>query len=820
VISIHQFLSRFDKTLTRWELRFSLVILSLLMGCLLFWMALKGIATPTTETLYSGFLFRGTGLAIVFGVVASKIFKRGVVTLASIAFAIGAAWIFRNTATAWAQNILAWIQEGSFFCWLGGMRGLATRLTVTLALCGALMATSTGRHVSIDVLTRLFNAQWQLWLSRITALISAFICFISAVGFVDFISIDTFGAHPTDTKAEKFGAITHGLSLHTEHAFTQIKIDLHVLPRIVGGTPYAKSVSAQEWNEWTSAHTNANVLKELDPVAQRAPLLSPPDISPRGLLLKDLNLVIPIGLLLMAIRFLLWMLIGKPEHHAGNWGSIKTLASLIPISGIAALTSIPAGIVALCALCGLPLFALMAGSTSLLWFLDGSPLNRLAPKVLDESFAGSPVLVTIPLFTLLGFVLAASKAPSRIVTASRAIFGFLPGGMALVCLVASAFFTALSGGSGVTIVAIGGLLYPSLRNQNYSEKFSLGLTTSGGSLGLLFPPSLPILIYALVAGLDFELIFKASFFPGLLVLSILAMYAAFTGAKEKIPKDPFVLSDAISSVGTIKYELLIPVVILGGLASGLASIDESAALALAYTLGVSVWVQRDVKWKQIPHVVQESLRLSGAIILILMMANAFMNYVIDARWPNRVLDVLLNAGLSEKWQFLIVLNLFLLIIGMIMDGISALLVAVPLVIPLAARFGLSPFHLASMVILNLELAFCMPPLGLNLFIASFRFERPVASLFKAVMPFVVLLTVSLGLVVAFPILSTALIQPAIAEKRAQAISLQIPPRDAWALECVQEDALAAHPCSEEEKQQFSVDAGTAEDDLFKEMMEP
>ena len=479
-----------------------------------------------------------------------------------------------------------------------------------------------------------------------------------------------------------------------------------------------------------------------------------------------------------------------------------------------------AAVVTLLALSGVPLFAVMGGGASLAWMLDGAPLNRLAPKVLDEQFAGSPVLVTIPLFTLLGYVLAESQAPQRIVRASRALFGWLPGGLALVCLLASAFFTTLTGGSGVTIVAIGGLLYPALRAQGYSERFSLGLITTGGSLGLLLPPSLPILVYSLVAGLDFEAAFRAGLLPGLLVMVLLGLYAAWVGIKERVPTDRFELGAALSALVMVKWELGIPVIILGALGTSLTTLDESAALALFYTVVVALFVHRDLRVRDLPRVVRSALALSGAVIVILMMANALMNVVIDRQVPAKVLQALVELGLTERWQFLVVLNVFLVVVGMVMDGFSALLVAVPLVLPFAARFGLHPFHLAMMFILNLELAFSAPPLGLNLFIASFRFRRPVVSLYRAVIPFVALLALALVIVMAVPWLSTVLVQPDIDRHRLEASRLGVPPREAWALECVQEDSLNPHPCSEEERERYAKDAGEADDDdaLLEEMM--
>ena len=353
----------------------------------------------------------------------------------------------------------------------------------------------------------------------------------------------------------------------------------------------------------------------------------------------------------------------------------------VGLAGVTSAGAVGGGVlgaaIALAAMIGVPLFAVMAGAAELAWVLDGAPLNRLAPKVLDEQFAGSPVLVTVPLFIFLGYVLAESKAPQRIVSAAQALLGWMPGGLAIVCLVASAFFTTLTGGSGVTIVAVGGLLLPALLKEGYPEKFSIGLVTTGGSLGLLFPPSLPILVYGLVAGLDFMTTFKAGVLPGLLVMGLLGGYAVWVGFRAKVPlqrPDPKVMAAALWNV---KWELGIPVLLLGSLSSSLASLDEAAALGALYTLGVALFVHRDLKWADLPRILKSSMALSGAVVLILMMANALMNYVIDRQLPARVLEALAGAGLTERWQFLIALNLFLLVVGMLMDGFSAILVAVP-----------------------------------------------------------------------------------------------------------------------------------------------
>jgi C4-dicarboxylate transporter, DctM subunit len=464
-------------------------------------------------------------------------------------------------------------------------------------------------------------------------------------------------------------------------------------------------------------------------------------------------------------------------------------------------------VIVVLALLGMPLFSVMGGLASLAWLFHKDAafhnVRYLAPDVLDNRFAGSPILVTIPLFTFVGYLMAESKTPDRIVRASQAFFGWMPGGLAIVCIVASAFFTTLTGGSGVTIVAIGGLLYPALRKQGYPEGFSLGLVTTGGSLGLLLPPSLPILIYALVAGIDFNKAFKAGLIPGFGIMIFLAIYSMYVAIKYKVPRSTPNLKEMGAALWLMKWELLVPVLILGGLATGLTGLDEVAALAALYTLVIELYVYKDLDLKKdIPRVVKSSMSLAGAIIVILAMANSLINYAVQEQVPNRVLEALISVGLDQKWQFLIVLNVFLLILGMVMDGFSAILVAVPLILPFGARFGLHPFHLAMMFLLNLEIAYCAPPLGLNLYISSFRFNRPVVTLYRVVMPAVAILTFGLAIVMYIPKVSTVLVDKDSAKLRADALALGQPPREAWRLECVQEDQSNPVPCTEDEKKKF------------------
>ncbi|MFO0742598.1 MAG: TRAP transporter large permease [Labilithrix sp.] len=465
------------------------------------------------------------------------------------------------------------------------------------------------------------------------------------------------------------------------------------------------------------------------------------------------------------------------------------------------------GMIALLALIGTPLFAIMGGAAELAWLTHHDPeqrvLRRLASDVFGPYFAGSPILTTIPLFTFVGYVMAESKTPERLVRAATAWLGWMPGGLAIVCVIASAIFTLFTGGSGVTIIAVGGLLLPALRKSGYSEKFSLGLVTTGGSLGLLLPWALPLLVYAMITGLDFQLVNKAVLLPGAIVLVLFALYSVYVGVKENIPRQKFEIKEAISSLWAFKWELGVFGLLIMSVKSQLAGIDEAAGLVALYTFAIEVWIYKDLSIKKdLVRIAKGSMALSGAVILILAMANALVNYVGDEHLPNKVLDAMLKVGFDKTWQFLIIMNVFLLVLGMIMDGFSAILVAVPLVLPFAAYFGLGPFHVCIMFVLNLELAFSCPPLGLNLFIASFRFNRPVIGLYRVAMPFVGVLALALLIITYVPKLSSMPVEADIKKWRDQAAKEHRVPSEAWFLECVQLDRNNPQPCSEEDKKKF------------------
>ncbi len=406
------------------------------------------------------------------------------------------------------------------------------------------------------------------------------------------------------------------------------------------------------------------------------------------------------------------------------------------------------------AISGAPLFLIFGGlSVWLFALLPNTPLSSAANDMFSAKFADSPLLVTIPLFTFAGVALASSKAPLRLVSVARALFGWVPGGLAIVCLITSAIFTTFTGGSGVTIVAIGALLFPALVAEKYQERFSLGLVTTGGSLGVLFPPSVPVILYGVVSGLDIEGLFIAALIPGLLTVVALSVYAALVGTRLKIARTTFDGKAAAKALWYAKWEALLPPVLIGGLATGMLRIHEAAAFTALYVLIVEVFVYKDIKLNELPRIVNECVVLVGAILIILAMAVGLTAYLVQANVPQLLLEAM-KTFIDSKWTFMIVINIFLLVVGMLMEIFSAVVVVPPLIAPIGLHFGIDPYHLGAIFLLNLEIAYLAPPLGLNLFISSFRFDKPLPVVYRAVGPFVAILAGALLLVSYVPKLST------------------------------------------------------------------
>jgi C4-dicarboxylate transporter DctM subunit len=404
---------------------------------------------------------------------------------------------------------------------------------------------------------------------------------------------------------------------------------------------------------------------------------------------------------------------------------------------------------------GVPLFIIMSLFALTAFSFTDVELSAVAIEIYRISSQAS--ILTIPLFTFAGYMMAESKSPQRLLRFAEAALGWLPGGVAIVSLVICAFFTAFTGASGVTIIALGGLLYPILKNEDYSEEFSLGLITTSGSLGLLFPPSLPIILYGLVAKVDIDKLFLAGIIPGVLLIVILSAWSIKNGNMAK-RKTKFNKDELMASFKGAFLELLLPVGVLVGIYGGFTTATEAAALTAFYIFVIECFVYRDLNiFKDIPRVILDSMSLVGGILLILCCALGLTNYLVDEEVPMQILD-LMREYLTNKYSFLLFLNVFLLIVGSLMDIFSAIIVVVPLITPIAAEFGVDPIHLAIIFLTNLEIGYITPPVGINLFISSFRFNKPVTELYKASFPFLILLLIALVIITYVPALSLYLVE--------------------------------------------------------------
>ena len=400
---------------------------------------------------------------------------------------------------------------------------------------------------------------------------------------------------------------------------------------------------------------------------------------------------------------------------------------------------------------GVPLFVVLgAGSLIATHAADLDPAILLIEML---RLTSSPNLIAIPLFTLAGVTLARGGAPQRLVQLFNAGFGWMPGGLAIVALTVCAFFTAFSGASGVTILALGGLLYPMLVGENYSKRFSLGLLTASGSLGLLFPPSLAVLLYGIISGVSIEQLFTAGIVPGTILLIMLALYAMVTSHRIGIPRHVFSFTALVAAARSGFWDILLPISIIAGLLGGLMTVTEAASSAAAYALLLETVIHRRLNTRAVYYeVFRETCVLVGSLLIILGIALGLTNLLIDAQIPMIMLSIL-EQDVHSQLQFLLLLNVFLLVVGCVMDIFSATMVIVPLILPLALHFGVDPVHLGVIFLANLEIGYLTPPVGINLFLASQRFREPILNLFSAALPFLFIMLVWLALVTYVPQLS-------------------------------------------------------------------
>ena len=409
------------------------------------------------------------------------------------------------------------------------------------------------------------------------------------------------------------------------------------------------------------------------------------------------------------------------------------------------------------ALYGTPLFAIIAASAIAGFYLNDIDLQIITLEI--YRIAEMPVLSAIPLFTFAGYLLGEGSAPQRLVRLSNAIVGWMPGGIAVVALCTFALFTAFTGASGVAIIALGAFLFPALKEVGFDDKFTLGLITSSGSLGLLFAPSLPLILYGVVAqqlGLGIPIsiddLFIAGILPGLLMIVALSFYSMFKSRRQNIPTRSFSWRELISAGRESAWEIPLPFIVLGGIYSGYFAVSEAAAVTATYVLFTEMVIRRDISPKQLIKLVNESMMLVGAIVIILGVSLASTNYMIDAEIPSRLFETI-NNHVSNKYVFLVLLTIFLLVLGMLLDIFSAIVLMIPIILPVAIAYGIHPVHLGILFLANMQLGYFTPPVGMNLFIASYRFERPVVEIYKATIPFFLILLLTVLAITYWPTLS-------------------------------------------------------------------
>jgi len=411
-------------------------------------------------------------------------------------------------------------------------------------------------------------------------------------------------------------------------------------------------------------------------------------------------------------------------------------------------------VIVLLALLGAPLFALIAGG-ALMGYMR-SDINLTAVAIEIFGIAEMPILLAIPLFTFAGYILSESKAPDRLVRVTNALMGWLPGGLAIVAIVACSLFTAFTGASGVTIIALGALLYPALEQSGYSPKFNLGLLTAGGSLGLLFAPSLPLILYGVVAEESIDELFIAGILPGVLMMAIMAAYCLWVNRDNRQPISDFSAREVFAALREAVWEIPLPIIVLGGIYGGYLAVSEAAAVTALYVLIVEVLIKREIKFTELPRIARESMVLVGGILLILGASLASTNYMIDAEVPQQLIG-LVSSLVSDRTSFLFLLFLFLLVLGAILDIFSALVLVVPLILPVAAQFGVDPIHLGIVFLATMQLGYLTPPVGLNLFIASYRFDQSIVRVYLATLPFLLMLMAAVLVITFWPDLSLMLL---------------------------------------------------------------
>ena len=483
----------------------------------------------------------------------------------------------------------------------------------------------------------------------------------------------------------------------------------------------------------------------------------PIQISP-GVYRWFIQLIMPIGFLLIAFQIflksskeqlfrILMLLIGILFVVIGNYDVFRGSVYFLWIS---------IGFILFSMFYGAPIFIGLGGLAVLFFWHDYTPISAISAET--YRIVVSPTLPTIPLFTLAGYILAESRSSERIFYLFRAAFGWIPGGTPIVIVFLCGFFTALTGGSGVAILALGGLLFPLLKKEGYSELFSLGLITLAGSLGLLFPPSLPLIIYGVTARVSIKDLFIGGLVPGIIIALVIAGYSIFQGYSQHVERQSFDIQNIIKELKNSFWEVIIPILILFGVFGGYTTLVETSASLVIYVLLIEVFVYKDLKFNDMPRIVLDCATLIGGVLIILGVAMGFTSYLVDAQIPMLLMDWV-EQNISSKYVFLLLLNILLLVVGCLMDIFSAIIIIVPLITPLISLFpDIHPVHLAVIFIANLELGYLTPPVGMNLFLSAYRFEKDMPTVYKATLPFFLLSVLIVLAITYIPIISLGLLK--------------------------------------------------------------
>jgi tripartite ATP-independent transporter DctM subunit len=403
---------------------------------------------------------------------------------------------------------------------------------------------------------------------------------------------------------------------------------------------------------------------------------------------------------------------------------------------------------------GGPIFVLVGGLALLFFLHSGGSLESASNQA--YTMLTGDVIPSIPLFTLAGYVISEGKSGERLVRLFRTLFGWLPGGLAFMSILICAFLTTFTGASGVTIIAVGGLLLFILKDSGYDERFGRGLLTASGSIGLLFPPSLPVILYGVVSMTNIKHMFVGGILPGAFMVLSIAAIGVWRARRDRVPRIAFNPREALPSLWKALGEILLPVLILVLFLKGITTLVETGAVAVIYAIVLEVFVHKDLKLRQLPAVFLKSVVILGGILAILATASGFSYYIVDAQIPMHLAEWL-RAHVVSPIVFLLLLNLVLIIKGFFIDIFSAITIVVPLIAPLGVAYGINPVHLGIIFLANLELGYLTPPLGLNLFLASYRFEQPIVRIYRDVIPFQLVMLASVLIITYVPWMTTALL---------------------------------------------------------------